>query len=503
MTITPKEVQLNHQAFKGLSEEGRKRLAASLESVHYGVGQNLCRSNVIPSRVLLVLSGKARLLGHTNGKLCTLAMLRPGAIVGLASLLRVEGCEEVIASTELQGLAIPDAVILELYTKEEAFRHWCNTKLFPAELIPIVEILLKRSEQASTELPEAFREAIKAARLEKTGDNNQGTESSREYFTASANTDLKIGTALNNNLKVRESKGPFPSRIISLPTRFIEDLTEAKERGESQDDFKHISSSDLQNQSSQAGINVEPTGLTLGQDRLRDRISLIQTSGELEETLACFAMLAQAMKLPYRRDAIEKTVRDALRRGKKPSLPMLGQLAAGMGLHVVGAKVESRYCTNLNVPCLMPWSGSFAVVVESNADGLVVAHPRLGWLEISPAEIAETCSEGIDLILVDRTATTQEQKFDFTWFWPALRRYRTTLLQVLVASFVVQLFTLANPLLIQVIIDKVISQRSLDTLQVLGIGLIGVTLFEGVLGSLRTFLFADTTNRIDMRLGAE
>ena len=57
--------------------------------------------------------------------------------------------------------------------------------------------------------------------------------------------------------------------------------------------------------------------------------------------------------------------------------------------------------------------------------------------------------------------------------------------QVLAASFVVQLFTLANPLLIQVIIDKVISQRSLDTLQVLGIALVVVTILEGVLGSLR------------------
>ena len=65
---------------------------------------------------------------------------------------------------------------------------------------------------------------------------------------------------------------------------------------------------------------------------------------------------------------------------------------------------------------------------------------------------------------------------------------------------VVQLFTLANPLLIQVIIDKVISNAASTAS---GIGLIGVTLFEGVLGSLRTFLFADTTNRIDMRLGAE
>ena len=67
----------------------------------------------------------------------------------------------------------------------------------------------------------------------------------------------------------------------------------------------------------------------------------------------------------------------------------------------------------------------------------------------------------------------------------------------------VQLFTLANPLLIQVIIDKVITQRSLDTLQVLGIALIVVTILEGVLSSLKTFLFAETTNRIDQRLGAE
>ena len=111
--------------------------------------------------------------------------------------------------------------------------------------------------------------------------------------------------------------------------------------------------------------------------------------------------------------------------------------------------------------------------------------------------VAEAYPDSFDLLFVDRNSTTPEQKFDFSWFLPSLKRYKSSLLQVLLASFVVQLFTLANPLLIQVIIDKVISQRSLDTLQVLGIGLISVTILEGVLGSLRTFLFADTTNRID------
>ena len=73
----------------------------------------------------------------------------------------------------------------------------------------------------------------------------------------------------------------------------------------------------------------------------------------------------------------------------------------------------------------------------------------------------------------------------------------------MLASFVVQLLSLANPLLIQVIIDKVISQRSLNTLQIIGVALFLVTIFESILRSLRTFLLVDTTNRIDLDLGSE
>ena len=43
----------------------------------------------------------------------------------------------------------------------------------------------------------------------------------------------------------------------------------------------------------------------------------------------------------------------------------------------------------------------------------------------------------------------------------------------------------------------------MDTLQVLGIALLILTLVEGFLASLRTFLLTETTNRIDQRLGSE
>ena len=125
----------------------------------------------------------------------------------------------------------------------------------------------------------------------------------------------------------------------------------------------------------------------------------------------------------------------------------------------------------MNVPCLTNWDDCFAVIVRSDSDGLLIAHPRQGWLELTPNLVAEKAPEGLDVILVDRTNSTPNANFDLGWFLPAIKRYRSTLLLVLGSSFVVQLFTLANPLLIQVIIDKVISQRSLDTLQVLGVAL--------------------------------
>ena len=166
----------------------------------------------------------------------------------------------------------------------------------------------------------------------------------------------------------------------------------------------------------------------------------------------------------------------------------------------MAARVPSVAGTRLQVPSMLPWQGGFALVIASNERGLKLASPKHGMVALEPEELAEQFPEGIELLLMERSNATPDQKFGPGWFWPALKRYRSVLIQVLAASFVVQLFTLANPLLIQVIIDKVISQRSLDTLQVLGIALVVVTILEGVLSSLKTFLFAETTNRIDQRL---
>ena len=73
---------------------------------------------------------------------------------------------------------------------------------------------------------------------------------------------------------------------------------------------------------------------------------------------------------------------------------------------------------------------------------------------------------------------------------------------VFIATMLAQLMGLAIPLLLQQIIDKVLSQGNVSTLNVLGSTMIILALFSGLLTALRQFIFVDTTDRMDLTLGS-
>jgi subfamily B ATP-binding cassette protein HlyB/CyaB len=118
------------------------------------------------------------------------------------------------------------------------------------------------------------------------------------------------------------------------------------------------------------------------------------------------------------------------------------------------------------------------------------------------AELASLSDETVLLLASRASAAAELARFDFTWFVPAIVKYRRLLGEVLVASLFIQLFALATPLFFQVVMDKVLVHKGYSTLTVIGIGLLAVALFESVLSGVRTYVFAHTTSRIDVELGA-
>ncbi|MDD2500169.1 MAG: type I secretion system permease/ATPase [Geobacter sp.] len=93
-------------------------------------------------------------------------------------------------------------------------------------------------------------------------------------------------------------------------------------------------------------------------------------------------------------------------------------------------------------------------------------------------------------------------KFDFSWFIPAIVKYRKLLAEVLVVSFVIQLIGLATPLGFQVVMDKVLVNNAMKTLHVIVFGLCCAVIFENTLTGIRTWVFARTSSKIDVELGA-
>jgi subfamily B ATP-binding cassette protein HlyB/CyaB len=101
------------------------------------------------------------------------------------------------------------------------------------------------------------------------------------------------------------------------------------------------------------------------------------------------------------------------------------------------------------------------------------------------------------------TADAEQEIFGISWFWASLSKYKSLMGEVLIASLFVQIIALITPLIFQVVIDKVLTHRTLSTLDVMVVALLGASIFEVALGAMRHFLLSHTTNRVDVELGSK
>lgn len=180
-------------------------------------------------------------------------------------------------------------------------------------------------------------------------------------------------------------------------------------------------------------------------------------------------------------------------------------LQAAMSVDL-SAKLVRQDVTRLDkaaLPAIAPLKdGRFMVVARFQEGRLLVQHPGEPPAVLTTEEL-ESIWTG-ELILITSKATYQGDtaRFDFTWFIPAVVKYRKLLGEVLLISFVLQLIGLVMPMFFQVVMDKVLVNHAMKTLNVIAIGLICATLFEAVLTGIRTWVFSYTSSKIDVELGA-
>lgn len=155
-----------------------------------------------------------------------------------------------------------------------------------------------------------------------------------------------------------------------------------------------------------------------------------------------------------------------------------------------------------------------AIVQLKNEDYLVILgikHEENKVLTLKPLSnqpevhiIDEFQEEIKDFVLVlSHKANVTDVKFGFKWFFNEIYKYKKIIAQVFLGSFVIQLFGLVTPLFTQVILDKVLVNRTISTLDVLAFAFVVVAIFELLLNLSRNYIFIHTTNKIDAKLGAK
>ncbi|MFM6832171.1 MAG: type I secretion system permease/ATPase, partial [Novosphingobium sp.] len=123
--------------------------------------------------------------------------------------------------------------------------------------------------------------------------------------------------------------------------------------------------------------------------------------------------------------------------------------------------------------------------------------------KLTRAELETIWSGEIVLVTTRESLAGSAGRFDVSWFVPQIIKYRRLIGEVLLITLAINLLGLAAPLFFQNVVDKVLVHNTLDTLTVLAIGYVAVSVWETAFGWLRTRLYSQTSQKIDVELGAK
>ena len=501
--------------FNQLQPKEQARLAETLQPLQLRPGQKLFEHGSLPPGVAYVVKGQLRLLAQDeNGEPFTLKRIDPGSMVGERSLLR-----------GTTGLALQAALPTQLWLlPADAFLAALDElpKPCPPLATPSLEELyaaLAASPRPNLPPRQALRDWASNQLQEHFGDQQvlllpPGSHSLQAgggaWLVSSANFEgLEPGAEVIGPMELFV-RGKLPGRLVAQPPGWPPDRLPAAMvvvSGDLAPNAEVLEPEWVESPGAIVAVERQTDSLEDWYGRLSDDGSFPQARGEgpIDEPMACLRMLARHFDLPFRKDVLRRILVSQHQRQGDAGIA-LTQLAAVcdlMGLRASLLEVSAAQLPRLPLPVLVLQEGHPQLLWEIGAGDALVGDPR-GKQEWRGLE-AFTSSNGdgtVAVLAVERSASSPTARFGLSWFLPALQQHRKILIQVLIASFFVQLFGLFNPLLIQQIIDAVISQGNLSSLNVLGTLLVGMAIAQAVLGALRTYLFSDTTNRIDITLGA-
>jgi HlyB family type I secretion system ABC transporter len=504
--------------FAQLSTAELATLTDRSEWIRYRMGQTVLMREQMPERIIIVYSGQIRLLAYNpiDRMPTTLQLLERGEILGWTGVLRQRACETAIASTEAVCIQIPVAYFRQLVDRTpqlEALFYYGTPAIEVYDLVaqylqtcPDPDLLM--ASFGAKDLREFALKLADRATIRNLAPGKlriADLDPDRSWFVSSGDiSGYPVGSCLDPQTAapkaVLEIRKPTLARLVGVPRLEIVATDRALEITEDPSEFSPTA----------LGIPYAPDR-PVATDRVEDdppidrrtNYPLFKGRGALDGTTACLKMLCKYLQVPFRPDVVDRLLKNQLTSNSSVPLQLFGAISELLGINAQMVKVPATAIHKLQPPLAIVWDDSLAIVYQITPQELTLAIPATGIRRLKPTTLAELWGDSGEVLLLQRSSNSPQTKFGISWFIPAIQKHKQVLIEVLIASLFVQLFGLANPLLTQLIIDKVIGGNSVSTLNTFGTLLIVLAIVEAILTTLRTNLFVDTTNRIDLTLGSQ
>lgn len=214
---------------------------------------------------------------------------------------------------------------------------------------------------------------------------------------------------------------------------------------------------------------------------------------------ACLVMVSRY----YGKQFSLNRLRDMTNVGREgASLGSLARAAEGIGFTTKPRQATLDKLAEQTLPAIAHWEGNhYLVVYEITPKKVIIGDPAQGQRVLSYKEFQAGWT-GYVLLLeptlkLDKTAN---DKSSLWRFFTLLKPHWWILTEIFIASLFIQLFGLITPVFTQLLLDRVVVQRSTSTLVAIGSGLLIFGLFKVIMSGLRQYLLEHTANRLDVAL---
>ena len=184
------------------------------------------------------------------------------------------------------------------------------------------------------------------------------------------------------------------------------------------------------------------------------------------------------------------------------SLRGLAAAAESIGFNTKPVKASLDKLAQQDLPAMIHWEGKhYIVVYEITRKNVIVCDPGIGQLTLTHEEFKDKWTNYA--LLLQPTVLLKDAKEATTPLWQffeMMKPHALVMFEVFIASLFIQIFGLITPLFTQLILDRVVVQRSELTLFAVGLGLLIFSLFRVAITGLRQYLLDHTANKVDLAL---